>query len=233
MPDEPVAEGRVVGDLRGPLRGQALQIAPIAPTGADLGHGLAPILRGRGPGIVGRARAPDSWVEQDETRATIRIRRGEEHGQAGARAAAPEDRSLRSGVVHDGPDVVHHRLERWDLADAIGEARPPLVEHEHATDGREAFHVSDEQGLFPGGQQVPGDAPDEDDIDRSGAHDLIGDRDVAAARVRHVRWLHGPSVHHHRARRHTDLARPEGTQRAVQTFRVAGVEELVRVLRAA
>ncbi len=71
---------------------------------------------------------------------------------------------LRPGRVHHRPDVVHRRLDRLDLPHAVGQPGSALVEHEHATDVREALDVAHQQRLLPGREQVAGDAPDEDDV---------------------------------------------------------------------
>ena len=165
-----------------PFARQPLQEGALAPV-ARVGELLAPLLLCRCPRVVGRPRRLDPGIEDDEAQAALGIRRREEHAQAGARGAAPEDRSFGPGGIHHGPDVVHGRLERLHLADAVGQARPALVEHQHATVGREPFDVANEQGLVPGRQQVAGDAPDEHDVHRPVADDLVGDRDVAAPRV--------------------------------------------------
>ena len=69
-----------------------------------------------------------------------------------------------------------------------------LVEEDHARKLREALDVIHEERLVPPGEQVGERAADEDEVDRPLADDLVGDRNIAAARVLDVRDLHARSV---------------------------------------
>jgi hypothetical protein len=51
--------------------------------------------------------------------------------------------------------------------------------------------VTFEQGLIPARQQVAGHSARPHQVDWTVAHDLIGDRNVAAPRVPNVRDFHG------------------------------------------
>ena len=178
----------VVGDLGRPFAGKLLEVAPRPPTGSDVGELLRATPRRswptgsraeRVPMILGskstRPAQRSGYVAAKSTPIPVRV------------AARPEHRALGSGRVHDGPDVVHRGLERLHLADPIRETRPSLVEHQHSTGRREPLHVADQERLVPGREEVSGDAPHEDDVDGTGANDLIGDRDVATSRVGDVR----------------------------------------------
>ena len=70
--------------------------------------------------------APHPRVEEDEPGASLWIGGREEDADARAGAARPQHRPLRADVVHDGPDVVHRRLERLHLPHAVGEPVPRL-----------------------------------------------------------------------------------------------------------
>ena len=183
VPDEPVAKGVVCRHFGRPFVCQALQVGAIAPAGAHLGQPSAPLLRRGRPRVVGRAGASDAGVDDRDAHASVGIRGGEQQGEAGAGAAAEEHGAIGSGRVHDRPNVVHRRVDRLHLADTVGETRPALVEHQHATEGGEALDVADEQRLLPGREEVARDPPHEDDVGRAIADDLVGDGDVAAARV--------------------------------------------------
>ena len=52
----------------------------------------------------------------------------------------------------------------------------------------------DEGRLFPGRQQVAGEPASEDEVDRPFPEDLVGDRNLAATRVLHVRHVHETSL---------------------------------------
>ncbi len=104
--------------------------------------------------------------------------------------------------VHHGPDVVHRRLDRLHLAHTIREAGPALVEHQHAAARGKPFDVAHEERLLPGREQIAGDPAHEDEVRRACADDLIGDRDIAAARVAHFGRLHGRSVSDRRSALH-------------------------------
>ena len=192
VPDEPVAEALVLGDLGRPFAGERVEIASLAPAGTDPGQTLPPLLLGRRPRVVGRARPLDPGVEQDEPSASLRIRRREQDAHAGARSARPEHGALRSDGVHHRPHVVHRRLDRRHLPDAIREPRPTLVEHQHPAARGEPLDVTDQKRLLPRRQQVAGDTTHEDDVRRASADDLVRDRDITAAGIAHVGRLHSP-----------------------------------------
>ncbi len=125
----------------------------------------------------------------------LRIRRGKERAHRTALRHADERRVVRSHLVHHRPHVVHALLERRELGDAIGEAGAALVDQDEARERRQAVEKAREGRLGPEVLEVRDPAHDEDEIARTAADDLVGDVDVAAARV--VRLGH----RHHRRRR--------------------------------
>ena len=53
VPDKPVAEVIIRGDLRGPLAGEIVEVGPLAPARAHTSETLSPLLLGRRPRVVG------------------------------------------------------------------------------------------------------------------------------------------------------------------------------------
>ena len=200
VPDEPVDEVGLVRHLGSPLPGEVFEIVTRSPPCPHLRQLPPPVVLGLSPRVIRRTDTLHSWVEEDEARATLRIGCREQDRDAGRGAAGPDDRALGADRVHDGPDVVHGRLERLDLADPVGEPRPAAVQHDHPPGRRESLDVADEQWLLPGGEQIPGDPAEEDDVRRAIADELVGDGHVAASRVRRVRWFHRQSLLHLAAR---------------------------------
>ena len=124
------------------------------------------------------------------------IRRREQQRELAPLVTGEEQHALGPGGVHDGSHVVHSRLQRWQVPEAIREARASLVEHEHTCDRGDPFDVPHEQRLFPGGQEIAGQRPHEDEVVRPIPHDLVRDRDIAATGVLDVRNLHVERVSH-------------------------------------
>jgi hypothetical protein len=103
-----------------------------------------------------------------------------------------ERRVLASGGVHHRSDVVHPRLEGGDVAKSIREAHATLVEEDDARERRETLHEADEERLLPNGGQLGERSSNEDQVDRTGADDLVGDAHVTASGVARVGDDHGP-----------------------------------------
>ena len=131
VPDEPVDEVGLVRHLGSPLPGEVFEIVTRSPPCPHLRQLPPPVVLGLSPRVILRTDTLHSRVEEDEARATLRIGSREQDRDAGRGAAGPDDRALGADGVHDGPDVVHGRLERLDLADAVGEPRPAPVQHDH------------------------------------------------------------------------------------------------------
>ena len=126
----------------------------------------------------------------------LRIRRSKERAHRAAFGHADERRVVRSNLLHHRPDVVHPLLECRELRDAIGKARAALVDQDQAGERRQAEQKAREGWLGPEVLEVRDPAHDEDEIARTAADDLVGDVDIAAARV--VRL-----GHRHQRRRRT------------------------------
>ena len=80
------------------------------------------------------------------------------------------------------------------LPDTVGEPGPATVEQHQAAVGGEALDMADEQRLLPGREQVARHVAHEHDVGSALADNLVGDRDVAAARVPNLWKLHPDSV---------------------------------------
>ncbi len=82
---------------------------------ADRAHGLCalrPSVAEHAPSSSGLRRPARNAAAGDECPDTIGIRRGEEEAEPHPLGPAEDRGTLGAGGVHDGPDVVHARLER-------------------------------------------------------------------------------------------------------------------------
>src|SRR5438477_6479078 len=113
----------------------------------------------------------------------LRIRGGEENAHWTALGDADQGCTLRPGGVHDRSHVVHARLQRWDAADAVGHSGSPLVEANESAERREPTVEGGHSRHLPGELNVRDEAGYVHDVEGSVACDLVGDADVAAARV--------------------------------------------------
>ena len=69
-------------------------------------------------------------VDQDERPHTLRVGGGEERRHAAALVRGQHDGSRSAGRVQHGPQILHPRLERGELAPVIGETGAALVEQD-------------------------------------------------------------------------------------------------------
>ncbi len=122
---------------------------------------------------------------KDERPRAVGIGRGEEGAQLAALDAAEQHGAFRADGVEHGPDVVHLRLERQGTR-PVGEPHATLVEEDQAREGREPLEEAAHERMLPGVEDVSEEGG-EDEIDRSVAEHLVGDRHVAAARVANLR----------------------------------------------
>ena len=177
----PLSEARVVGH-----GGRALfesdGAAPVAPY---LLEEVLALFGRRRPGVVGVADALGVGAHHDERERLLGIGRREEAAHRAALGDAAERGALGADGVHDGAHVVHPLFERRQTVDghAVGETRAALVEEDEAREGGEAAQEAREARLAPEVLEVRDPAHDEDEVERPVADDLIGDVDLAAARV--------------------------------------------------
>jgi hypothetical protein len=64
--------------------------------------------------------------------------------------------------------VIHPRLGRRHLTDAIGEPGPPPVELDHAREGGESVEEGHPERLLPGCLEIADESVHEDEVDRAG-----------------------------------------------------------------
>ena len=88
-------------------------------------------------------------VVEHEPSCALRIRRRKQERQARAVLRAPKNRSFRPDSIHYEAQVVHPRLERRWLTEAVRETCPAFVEHEDTCYRRKALELADEGRLFP------------------------------------------------------------------------------------
>src|SRR5262245_27403664 len=92
-----------------------------------------------------------------------------------ARTRSERARAVRREMNWPVASIVassHRRFERLHLADAIGEARAALVEHQDPAACGEPLEMSREEWLLPRRQQVTGDSTHDDDVRRARPDDL-------------------------------------------------------------
>ena len=143
------------------------------------------LLARRAPRVVVVAQPAGVAADHDERLGALRVGGREERAHRSALRHAEQHGALGARGLHHRAHVVHALLERRELVDRhrIGETGAALVEEDQPRHRREPREEAREQRLVPEPFEVRDPAHDEDQVDRTRAHDLIGDVDVAAARV--------------------------------------------------
>jgi len=115
--------------------------------------------------------------------------RGREHGRhEGAISPASNAGPGGSSRVHDGDDVVNLLFQRRHPGHPVGHTRPPLVEHDHPAEAREAIEESRVFRQLPHHLEVRRQAGDRDHV-LPGAEDLVGEVDVTRPHEARLRDL--------------------------------------------
>jgi hypothetical protein len=118
-------------------------------------------------------------------------RRKEEPEWAGVTGHG-DDRPVDPGRVEDGSDVVHAHLEWRRPLHSVGEARPALVEGDHAGEPSQPLEPGPAVRLLPRQLEVLGKARRPDERNLTVAEYLVGDVDLAASCEARFRHLHLP-----------------------------------------
>ena len=109
---------------------------------------------------------------------------------------------MRSDVVHDGADVVDTLLKRGRSRYSVRQSLASLVEGHDAGKRRETAQKPGISGELVQKLDMRDDPGHQDDVDRSVAHHLKGDVDVAAQRVTRIgqfKVAHGSALLRKRA----------------------------------
>ena len=175
----PPARHRLVGG-----RAHELHVgleAPVALQILDVGGAR---LARRRPGVVVVGVEPlRVGAVEDQRARPLGIGRGEEDRHRRALGVAEQHGAAAVDRVHDRAHVVHARLEVGHAGRPVGEAGAALVEADQAGDRAEPFEEVRVARLLPVLLEVGDEAGDEHEVDRPVAGHLVGDVEVAAARV--------------------------------------------------
>ena len=146
-------------------------------------------------GSRGRAVRRGVAAVDDQRARPLGIGRGEQRAIGPPSDTPNERRPLGADGVHHGPHVVHPLLERRQSLDRhrIGQPGAALVEEDQPRERREPLGGTARTPARPRSARCARPSPDEHQVDRSVADDLVGDVDVAAPRVLR-RWWHVPAV---------------------------------------
>jgi hypothetical protein len=117
----------------------------------------------------------------------FRVCRSEQYAHCRSIGEADERTPLRADRIHDGANVVHSFFQRWHAGDAIGKTLPPLVEGHHAPQSGQTLQECSVSGQFMDEFDVGNRARNDHDVERTVPDRLIGDVDIAAARVARLR----------------------------------------------
>jgi hypothetical protein len=149
------------------------------------GEAPAEILFAHAPGVVRRLHLTREGAHQDEGGGSRGVGRGEERRHRSSFGETQQDRPLRADRVQHRTNVVHTRFQVGQTlrGNSIGEAGAALVEEDESTHRREPPVKGRKLRVFPTGLERADPAMDENEVDRPVADDLVGDPDVAAARV--------------------------------------------------
>ena len=183
VPDEPLEVLGVIRPLWVEIGGELLEQLAASPgfsLGRDPRERLVALLR------VEHALRPG--VEEDESLHAVGVG-GREHGARRSGLGDPEQRGpFAADRVHDGPQVVHPRLDR-EAARPVGEADAAGVDDDQPAAFGQPLAELGEVRRLPERVQVREERK-EDEVGRPLADDLVGDRDVAAPRVADVGHVH-------------------------------------------
>ena len=160
-----------------------VHVSALAPSFLDGIDDGPPFLFRVSAGVVRRPGAAGIGPVQHESRGALGVGGGEEQRHRAALGDAEEGGPLDSDRIHDGPHVVHAVLERVDPGDPVGEPRAPLVEADEPREGAQPLEEVSRPRVLPLVFEMGHEAGDEDEVDRPGARDLVGDVEIAALRV--------------------------------------------------
>ncbi len=145
-----------------------------------------PLLATGRPVVVRGPRHPRHRLVQDERGRALGVRGREQGRHRAALELRVHGRALRAGGVQHRDHVVHLLLERRRLGDRIGQPRSATVEHDQPRERREAVEVPRHPRLIPVVLDLRDPGGHVHDVDRAVADDLVGDVEIAAARVSRV-----------------------------------------------
>ena len=175
----PPARHRLVG--RG---AHALHVGlegPVALQSFDVG---GPHLSRRRPGVVVVGVDPFRVCPVEDERARpLGIGRGEEDRHRRALGVPEQDGAAAVDRIHDRAHVVHARLEVGHAGWPVGQTGAALVEPDQACDRAEPFEEVRVARLLPVLLEVGDEAGEEYEVDRPVAGHLVGDAEVATARI--------------------------------------------------
>ncbi len=122
------------------------------------------------------------------------MRRSERHGEDPAADVRDHRRPFRAHRVEDGRDVGHELLEGRQRGgrDRVGQAGPPLVEHDQAPEPRQTLPELGERRHIPLGLHMTEPLVEQEDVGRPVTEDLIRQVEVAEACVAGLRKHRGP-----------------------------------------
>ena len=141
-----------------------------------------------------RIRPPDPGVVERQAMRPLRIRCCEERRHPASLLSRDERRPLASDRVQDCAKIVDPRLDVGKEARAVREPGTPLVEDDQPREGGDPIVEAAPVGRMPCPDEVRHPVRDEHDVEGSSTHHLVGDGDVAASGVLHLRHIHGRSL---------------------------------------
>src|SRR5262245_10881973 len=139
------------------------------------------------PWIIWRPCNASVAAVQNQRRPALWIRRSEQRAHRPA-LGYPENRSaLRADRIHHATHVVHPLLQRWHGHATIGEARPTFVEPDESRERGESFEEVGDVRFVPVVFEIGYKSWHVHQIARPITDHLVGDVDIAAARIPRLR----------------------------------------------
>ncbi len=187
---------RVVGDRRCP---ELEQPGVVAPAVADLASEPPGDLVGRVERVVVALHPARRAAIEHQGLGALRIGGGEQAAEHGPLGDPEQHRAFAARSLHDRPQVVHPLFEGGEVVGrhAVGEARAPLVPHDHPTQRAQPLHPADVGGVVePSCLHRPHPPRGDQDVGLALAGHLVGQPDVPVPRVTdaggHRRYLAAP-----------------------------------------
>ena len=121
-------------------------------------------------------------AKQDEFGDPVRIGRGEQRAHRRSLGKPKQHGLLRPDIIHDGANVVDPLLQRRRVGYPVGQTLASFVEGDDAGEVRQPAQEGRIARNSCRNSTCESDAGHQDDVDRSVAHGLIGNVDIAAER---------------------------------------------------
>ena len=133
--------------------------------------------------VIGRPVELRPRFEQDQRLTACRVSGCEQGCCSAALGVAQDGCPLDADRIHDDAHVLDSLLHRWGPGDRVGEPCAGLVEQDQLRERGEATQHRARRGIAPEERHVRDDPADQNEVDRTLAHNLVSDAGLTLLRV--------------------------------------------------